>query len=116
MVVGSCQNDLDVCWRCCRCNNKHLKYLLYKKFYGQNKHCLYSSLSKLFSQFQKLVLKSNPVFKWLSEVVKTMYMFVGDVVAATISTKSICHKKNFTFRANTVYTMVCQNFFRNLGN
>ena len=25
-------------------------------------------------------------FKWLSEVVKTMYMFVGDVVAATINT------------------------------
>ena len=32
-------------------------------------------------------MKSNPEFKWLSEVVKTMYMFVGDVVAATINTK-----------------------------
>ena len=41
---------------------------------------------KLFSHFQKLVLKSNPEFKWLSEVVKTMYKFVGDVVAATINT------------------------------
>ena len=41
---------------------------------------------KNFSQFQKLVLKSNPKFIWLSEVVKTIYMFVGDVVAATINT------------------------------
>ena len=41
---------------------------------------------KTFSHFQKLVLKSNPEFKWLSEVVKTMYMFVGDVVVAIINT------------------------------
>ena len=57
-----------------------------KKFYCQSKHCLYSGLSKLFSQFQKLVLKSDPEFKWLSKVVKTIYMFVGDIVAATINT------------------------------
>ena len=41
---------------------------------------------KFFSHFQKLVLKSNPKFKWLSKVVKTIYMFVGDVVAANINT------------------------------
>ena len=41
---------------------------------------------KTFSQFQKFVLNSNPEFKWLSEVIKTIYMFVGDVVAATINT------------------------------
>ena len=40
----------------------------------------------IFLQFQNIVLKSNPEFKWLSEVVKTIYMFVGDVVAATINT------------------------------
>ena len=44
------------------------------------------------------------------EVVKTIYMFVGDVVAATNNTLSICHTKNFTVRANTAYTVVCQNF------
>ena len=30
---------------------------------------------------------SNPEFKWLSEVVKTMYMFVGDVVAQQLILK-----------------------------
>ena len=71
---------------------------------------------KTFFAISELVLKSNPEFKWLSEVVKTMYMFVGDVVAATIYTKSICQTKNFDFRANTAYTVVCQNFFRNFRN
>ena len=60
MVVGSCQNDIYVCRRCCRCNNLHLKYVSYKKFYCHSKNCLYSGLSKLFSHFQKLDLKSNP--------------------------------------------------------
>ena len=41
---------------------------------------------KISLHFQKLDLESNPEFKWLSEIVKTMYMFVGDVVAATINT------------------------------
>ena len=63
MVVGSCQNDLYVCQRCYRCNKLHLKYLSYKKFYCQSKHCLYNGLSKLFLHFQKLFLKSNPEFK-----------------------------------------------------
>ena len=71
---------------------------------------------KTFLHFQNLFLKSNPEFKWLSEVVKTVYMFVDDVVAATINTESICHTKNFTVRANTAYTVVCQNFFRIFRN
>ena len=41
---------------------------------------------KTFFAFSKISLKSNLEFKWLSEVVKTIYMFVGDVVAATINT------------------------------
>ena len=42
---------------------------------------------------------------------QTMYMFVGDVVAATINTYSMCITKTFTVRANTAYTVVCQTFF-----
>ena len=63
-----------------------LKVSVIQKVLLSEQTLLYSGLSKLFSHFQKLVLKSNPEFKWLSEVVKTMYMFVGDVVAATINT------------------------------
>ena len=71
---------------------------------------------KTFFAILEIILKSNPEFKWLSENVKTIYMFVGDVVAATLNTKSICHTKNFTVRTNTAYTVVCQNFFRNYRN
>ena len=41
---------------------------------------------KTFLHFLKLFLKSNPEFILLSEVVKTIYMFVEDVVAAKINT------------------------------
>ena len=70
-----------------------LKVSVIQKNFCQSKHCLHSGLSKLFLHFQKLFFKSNPEFKWLSEVVKMMFMFVGDVVAATINTYSICHTK-----------------------
>ena len=57
-----------------------------KNFTVRANTALYSGQSKLFSQFQKLLSKSNLEFIWLSEIVKTIYMFVGDVVAATINT------------------------------
>ena len=71
---------------------------------------------RTFFAISEIILKSNLKFKWLLEVVKTMCMYVGDVVAATINTYSIFLTKNFTVKVNNAYTVVCQNFFRNFRN